>query len=47
MRLAYPYANALRPCRLRKLFVIIAMKQKYEKKAKRPKTNETSSRNTN
>ena len=46
MRLAYPYANALRPCRLRK-FVIIAMKQKYEKKAKRPKTNETSSRNTN
>ena len=47
MRLAYAYANALRSCLLRNFFVTIAMKQKYEKKAKRSKTNETSSRNTN
>ena len=32
MRVTLTYANAPRPCLLRKIFVIIAMKQKCEKK---------------
>ena len=40
MRVTRTYANAPRSCLLRKIFVIIAMKQKCEKKAKRPKLSE-------
>ena len=41
MRVTHTYANAPRSCLLRKIFVIIAMKQKCEKKkAKRPKLSE-------
>ena len=42
----FTYANAPRSCLLRNFFVTIAMKQKCEK-AKKPKTNETRSHNTN
>ena len=37
MRVTHTYANAPRCCRLRKLFVTIAIKQKCEKKPKDPK----------